>query len=457
MPKQINKHEETSVKPRNSDTPTPRHSLAVLGLWHQGVVAAACLADFGHDVVAADGDAKRVADLNAGKAPLFEPGLDALLKKGLAGGGLRFVSDVAGAVRGRQAVLLTFDTPVDENDQSDLGGVFAAVDAITPNLDNDTVILVTAQVPVGTCDELARRIRERRPGLKFGIAYSPENLRLGQAIDRFMHPALPVIGSDDPAVLDRVEQWFAPMGVKWARVDLRTAEMTKHALNAFLATSVTFANELGNLCDEVGADGHRIAEVLRLEPRVGPKAMLFPGLGFSGGTLARDLQTLRGIGDHAGLDTLMLDGIWEANRRQNRLVLRKLTKAFGDTKGVEVTVLGLTYKPDTSTLRRSASLEIIADLVGAGMRVRAHDPKADPAEVARHGEFRFCGDVYEALKGAQAAVLITGWAEYGKLDFARVKNVMARPLLIDVNNMLDAGQLQKLGFTYLDVGRGRRT
>jgi UDPglucose 6-dehydrogenase len=430
--------------------------LCVIGLWHQGVVAAACFADMGYDVVAADTDAKKIADLNAGKAPLFEPGLDELLKKGLGGGHLKFVADLAGAVKGRRDVLLMFDTPVDENDRSDLSGVFAAVEAMAPNLEEDTVLLVTAQVPVGTCDEIARILRERRPGLKFGITYSPENLRLGQAIERFMHPALPVIGSDDAAALDRVEQWFKPLGVKWERVNLRTGEMTKHALNAFLATSVTFANELGNLCDEVGADGQRVAQVMRLEPRVGPKAMLLPGLGFSGGTLARDVQTLRGIGDRAKLDTLMLDGLWESNRQQNRLVIRKLKKALGDVKGVPVTVLGLTYKPDTSTLRRSASLEIIADLAAAGMKVSAHDPKADRAEVAAHKEFRFCEDVYDALKGAQAAVLITGWAEYKRLDFERVKKAMARPLILDVNNMLDAERLGTLGFTYLDVGRGRR-
>ena len=318
------------------------------------------------------------------------------------------------------------------------------------------MIWVTAQVPVGTCDRIAQAIRERNPALEFGIAYSPENLRLGQAIDRFLHPALPVIGADDPAVLDRLEKFLAPMEVRWERVNLRTAEMTKHALNAFLATSICFANELGNLCDEVGADGRRVAEVLRLEPRVGAKAMLFPGLGFSGGTLARDLQTLRGLGDQSGLETLLLDGAWESNLRQNQLVLRKLKKALGKLDGVPVAVLGLTYKPDTSALRRSAALEIIADLGREGMRVSAHDPKADRAEVAKRSGFRFCEDVYDAVKGARALVVITGWAEYKALDFGRVRKLMAGPLVIDTNNMLDAEALAKLGFTYLDIGRGRK-
>lgn len=430
--------------------------VCVIGCWHQGVVGAACLADLGCDVLAADHDCGRVDGLRGGKAPLFEPGLDELIGKGLKAGQLSFTVDVAGSVRGRPYVLLMFDTPVDEKDQSDLSEVLATAEEIAPNLAAGAVVLVTAQVPVGTCDRIAEIIRKRNPGARFGIAYSPENLRLGQAIDRFRHPALPVIGSDDPATLDVLERLFAPLAAKWERVNLRTAEVVKHALNGFLAVSIGYANELGNLCDEVGADGARVAQVLRLEPRVGPKAMLLPGLGFSGGTLARDVQTLRGLSHKHGLNTHLLDGLWESNAEQNQLVLRKLRKVFGNLDGIPVAVLGLTYKPDTSTLRRSASLAIIADLVAAGMTVRAHDPKADRAEVALHKEFTFVEDVYEALRGAKAAVLITGWADYRKLDFEKVKGVMQRPVLIDCNNMLDADRLEAVGFTYLDIGRGRK-
>ncbi len=440
---------------RQSNAPV-RRRIAVIGCWHQGVVAAACLADLGYDVLGADHDGKRVASLNAGKAPLFEPGLDKLLQKAARSGRLKFTTDVANAVIGIRDVLIMFDTPVDEKDQSDLSEIFSTAAEIAPQLENDTVLFVTAQVPVGTCDQIAAILREKNPSVKFGIAYSPENLRLGQAIDRFVDPAMPVIGADDARTLDRVEQLLAPLKVNWARVNLRTAEMAKHALNAFLATSVAFANEIGNLCDEVGADGKRLAEVLRMEERVGRKAMLFPGLGFSGGTLARDMQTLRGLGRQYGLDTPMLDGIWESNRIQNRLVVRKLKKAIGKLDNVPVAVLGLTYKPDTSTLRRSVALEIIGDLLKAGMKVSAHDPMADRGEVAAQTGFKFCEDVYEALKGAQAMVLITGWADYRKLDFKRVKKAMARPVIIDVNNMLDADKLKSLGFTYLDIGRGRK-
>jgi UDPglucose 6-dehydrogenase len=429
--------------------------LCVIGLWHQGVVAAACLADRGHDVLAADRDGERVRRLAAGRAPLFEPGLDELVDKGLREGRLRFTNDLGGAVRGRRDVLLAFDTPVDERDESDLGEIFAVAREVAPVLAPDTILLVTAQVPVGTCDEIARAIRAANPGARFDIAYSPENLRLGQAIDRFLHPALPVIGAADERVFCRVEAVLpAPAGA-WMRVPVRTAEMTKHALNAFLALSVCFGNEVGNLCDEVGADGWRVAEALRLEPRVGPQAMLRPGLGFSGGTLARDVQTLRTLGDRFGLDTPLLDGAWDSNRRQNGLVVRKLERALGTLDGVPVAVLGLTYTPGTSTLRRSAALEVIGDLIGRGAGVSAHDPRADRRELAVQPGLKVFDDVYDALAGARAAVLMTAWPEYRELAFDRVRALMARPLILDTASLLDAGALEGQGFTYLDIGRGR--
>ena len=396
--------------------------VCVIGLWHQGIVGAACLADLGCSVVAADHDEGKVNRLNGGRAPLYEPGLDELIAAGLASGRLRFSGDVAGSVVGRPYVLLMFDTPVNDRDESDLSEVLATAGEIAPHLSDGVVLYVTAQVPVGTCDRIAGIIREANPSLQFGIAYSPENLRLGQAIERFRKPPLPVIGADDPATLDRLEPLLAPLGVDWARVDLRTAEMTKHALNAFLATSICFANELGNLCDEVGADGRRVAEVLRLEPRVGSKAMLFPGLGFAGGTLARDMQTLRSLGDRSGLETPMLDGAWESNVRQNRLVVRKLRKAFGGRglKGVRAAVLGLTYKPDTSTLRRSASLEIIAEMAERGDDRRGPRPEGRPRRgrrppgvPVRRGSLRGRGGggrpgADHALAGVQVAGLRAG-------------------------------------------------
>jgi UDPglucose 6-dehydrogenase len=249
---------------------------------------------------------------------------------------------------------------------------------------------------------------------------------------------------------------LGPLAAQWHRVGLRTGEMMKHALNSFLGLSICFANELGNICDAVGADGKRVGELLRLEPRVGPKAMLLPGLGFSGGTLARDMQTLRRLGRNFNLDTPLLDGAWKANAEQNHLVVRKLASVIPDLRGARVAVLGLTYKPDTSTLRRSAAMEVIADLVARGASVNAHDPLADREELKAHTEFTFFDDPLSAVQGADALVLMTPWKDYGGLDFAAIKQRMARSYVLDTAGLWNADQLTALGFMYDDIGRGRR-
>jgi len=429
--------------------------IAVLGLWHQGVVGAACLAELGHDVAGADPNAETIARLESGRAPLFEPGLDELLAKGLASHRLTFSTSYARAVEGAPLVFVMFDTPVNERDESDLSEIFACIEQIAPALHRATTLLVTAQVPVGTCDELAAALA-RRGRSDVALAYMPENLRLGQAIERFNAPALPVIGTDDDRAFEQLRAVFAPLAPEWQHVSLRTGEMIKHALNGFLGLSISFANELGNICDAVGADGKRVGEILRLEPRVGAKAMLLPGLGFSGGTLARDMQTLRRLGREHGLPTPLLDGAWAANAEQNRLVVRKLQAALSELRGARVAVLGLTYKPDTSTLRRSAALEVIADLAAAGAVVTAHDPRADRNELAAYGAFDFHEDPLDAVDGAAALVLMTPWSDYRGLDFAAVRERMAGSYVLDTAGLWDAEVLTGLGFGYDEIGRGRQ-
>jgi UDPglucose 6-dehydrogenase len=433
-------------------------AVAIVGLWHQGVVAAACHADWGHDVIAADYNRATVAMLSEGKAPLFEPGLDELLSRGLAAHRLQFSETPADAVTGRRFVILAFDTPVDADDRSDFAEFWRTVEEITPNLCDYVVIHVTAQVPVGTCDEVRKRISKVRPTLMFGISYSPENLRLGVAIERFRRPPLPVIGSDDEWVLRALEALYSSCEVQWHRCGIRTAEMSKHALNGFLATSVCFANEIGNLCDEVGADGYRLAELLRLEPRVGAKAMLFPGLGFSGGTLARDIQTLRALGDRVGVETPLLDGTWQSNQQQNRCVVRRLKAVFGGSlKGRRIAVLGLTYKVGTSTLRRSAAVEISRDLAAAGASVSATDPKADRGELRGYSSFVFHETVLEAVRHSDAVVLMTPWTEFRDIDFSAVKAAMRGEVVFDTANFWNPDVVAAAGLRYLNIGRGRHT
>jgi UDPglucose 6-dehydrogenase len=431
--------------------------ICIVGIWHQGAVASACLADAGYTVIGVDQDQTRVDDLNRGRAPLFEPGLDELLKSGLQSGRLSFTTNIAEGLNASRNVFMMFDTPVDENDDVDLTEIFATSREIAPHLSPDSLILVTAQVPIGSCELIEETIRKSNPQADFMIAYSPENLRLGEAIVRFKTPPLPVIGSDHQEALKRLELLFAPLHSSWMRVNLRTAEMIKHGLNAFLAVSICFANELGNLCDELGADAQQIAAALRLEPRIGSKAMLFPGLGFSGGTLARDMKTLQRLGDSLGYETYLIDGAWKTNVRQNQLVVSKLRKILGPLDGLKIGVLGLTYKPNTSTLRRSASIEIIREMVSQNASVRACDPKADREELKAHLEFQVCEDAYAVAENCDALVLITPWPEFKDLDFKRLRSVMKRPLIFDTQNLLDPSRMSESGFTYLGIGRGLAT
>jgi len=431
--------------------------IAVIGCWHQGVVGAACLADMGHKVTGYDTDSTRVHQLNNAKAPLYEPGLDELLLKVESAGSLTFTTDASAAVKDCGIVMVMHDTPVDHNDHSDLSGIYLDVETMAGSLAKNAIVYVTAQVPVGTCDRIAEIIRLQNPDWRGGLAYSPENLRLGQAIERFRTPPLPVVGTDRDETFQRLEKFLAGFPVKWKQVNLRTAEMSKHALNAFLATSICFANELGNLCDLLGADGHKLAEVLRMEPRIGSKAMLFPGLGFSGGTLARDMQTLRGFGDQLGIETKLLDGAWAANQSQNQIVVQTLRRVLGgNLAGKTIAVLGLTYKPDTSTLRRSAALEVILALEKEGALINAHDPKADREELKQFKSFTVFDDIYVAVRGVDALVLMTPWPVYREVSPVRVKEVMKGNIVFDTANLWPVAEWENAGLIDLTIGRGRK-
>jgi len=428
--------------------------VCVVGIWHLGSVVSACLADLGYRVIGVDKDSKRVRNLNKGVPPLFEPGLAELIKKNLESKRLSYTTGLESALKGAKYVLITFDTPVDARDEVDLSEIFKTSAELGRYLEDGSVVIVSSQVPVGTCEKMASVIASQKPSLSFGIAYVPENLRLGQAIERFRHPEMIVIGSDSVAVQAKVEELFSVVRAPKLKVNLRTAEMIKHAINAYLATSISFINEVANLCDEVGADAVKVAEAMRLDSRISPKAPLRPGLGFAGGTLARDLKVLQKLGGKVGYQTHMIDSVLRVNQEQNRIVAKKLLKMHGSLRNLTVGILGLTYKAETSTLRRSASLEIIRDLTDGGARVKAYDPKADPREVEIHGEFEFCSDPYAVASGSDALILMTYWPEFKELDLSRIKSLMRKPIVIDAQNMLDSEQMIQMGFDYLGVGRG---
>ncbi len=440
------------AEPPNSGS---EQAICIVGIWHQGAVAAACLADAGLAVIGVDFDADRVGRLNQGKAPLYEPGLDDLLTKGIASGRLTFATSLAEGLSRSKVVFLMIDTPVDDHDDVDLAPIWEAAKEMGRFLQPDSHILVTAQVPVGTCEEIASTIRQTNPNASFGIAYSPENLRLGQAIELYRHPQLPVIGSDDIQTLDRIESVLSVLNADWTRVGLRTAEMTKHALNAFLAVCVTFGNEIADVSDELGADAEQVMKALRREQRVGAKAMILPGLGFSGGTLARDVRTLQRLGDSLHQETAVLDGVWQANELHNGLVVRKLQALLGSLDGKRIGVLGLTYKVGTSTLRRSLAIDVSRQLVALGACVTAFDPKADPDELGEYPEIEVASRPEQVADGADAVVLMTPWPEFKELDFAGLAAKMRKRILVDPSNFLDGSRLGQLGYIYVGVGRGQ--
>jgi UDPglucose 6-dehydrogenase len=427
-------------------------AVCIVGIWHQGAVAAACLADAGFTVIGVEADRATAALLSGGRAPLFEPGLDELLAEGIASGRLTFTSDVA-AVGIAATVMVMFDTPVDDNDDVDLSLLMSMVRAMAPHLRPDCRVLVTAQVPVGTCDRILETIREINPAAPAGIAYSPENLRLGQAIELYRHPQLPVLGSDDPATLDHLEAVLSELHAEWIRVDLRTAEMIKHALNAFLAMSVAFGNEIADICDLVGADGQQVSSALRREPRIGARAMILPGLGFAGGTLARDIRALQSAAADLDHETALLDGIRRANEAHNRVVISALVRRLGSLTGRRIGILGLTYKPGTSTLRRSLSLEVAAQIAARGADVAAFDPRADAEELSAHPYIATVAEPLAVAEGADAVVIMTPWPEFRDLDYAAMSRRMNRALLLDPSNLLDARTMAELGFEYVGIGR----
>ncbi len=428
--------------------------VCVIGLWHLGCVYSACLADFGYQVSGADYDAERVQNLNNGIPPLFEPGLEELIAANIKAGRLIYTTGIENAVSNCPNVIIAFDTPVDDNDEVDLSPVTDACKRIAPYLKNECILIISSQVPVGTCHTIRTMIKKENPVLDFDVACCPENLRLGKAIVYFKKPDRIVIGADSDVVLDKVEKFFSVIPAPVIRMDTKSAEMTKHALNAFLATSISFGSEIANICDEVGADTLKVAQALRSESRIGNGIPLLPGLGFAGGTLARDLKILKKAGRDHNYETLLIDSVLTVNKRQNGIVIRKLEKVFGFVKGLNIGVLGITYKPGTSTLRRSSSLEIIAELVKKGARVKAFDPKADMHEVKQHIEFDFLDNAYTVAENSDALILITEWPEFRLLDYDRIKNLMKKPVLIDARNMLDMEQMKKLGFSYLGIGRG---
>jgi UDPglucose 6-dehydrogenase len=431
-------------------------NVCVVGLWHLGTVTAACLAASGdHHVTGLDFDPSVIAYLSTGTPPLFEPGLEALVQSALASGHLAFTTDVATAIQNADVVWIAYDTPVDDDDRMDVEFVVERTARLFSHLADNQLVLISSQVPVGTTHRIERMFASEAPSRTVTFGYSPENLRLGKAIDAFTHPDRIVIGVRTEADRVKASRLLRPFSdhIEWMSVE--SAEMTKHALNAFLASSITFINEIAALCERVGADATEVESGLKSEARIGPKAYLSAGGAFAGGTLARDVVFLSHLGEIHGVPTHMLSSIKASNDAHRHWAERRLSEVLGDVAESTVAVWGLTYKPGTDTLRRSSAVELCEWLRTRGAAVRAHDPAVRnlPRELSAY--VQLADSALDAADGASALVVATPWPEYRDLAAVDVVARMARPLVLDASRFLDATLGASADIEYLSVGKAR--
>jgi len=416
--------------------------VCVAGLWHLGSVTAACLAAGGHDVTGWDANEATIAALNARQPPVFEPGLAELVAQGIAAGRLRFTADRAEALRGAEVLWIAYDTPVDDDDHADVAFVMREVESLLPHVADGALVLISSQMPVGS----TRALEATAPRLHFG--YSPENLRLGKAIEVFTKPDRVVAGVRHASDRETVAQLLAPFTDRIEWMSVESAEMTKHALNAFLATSVSFINEIAAICEHVGADAKEVERGLKSEQRIGPKSYLGPGAAFAGGTLARDVVFLSAVGRERGVPTKLIDGVKASNDAHRSWAQRRLGELLGDLAGKQVAVWGLTYKPGTDTLRRSSAVELCRWLVAQRARVTAHDPAVKSIDV---DGVELRGDPLEAASGAAALVVMTEWPDYRKIDGAAIAGACG--LVLDANRFLAAQLGSNERVVYATVGK----
>lgn len=427
-------------------------NVCVFGLWHLGCVTAACLAEH-FTTVGVDPDSSTVARLQSGEPPVFEPGLSELIRTGLGTGRLRFTCDLGGTVRQSDIVWVTFDTPVDENDEADCDYVERQIRRLFPHLGPQTMILISSQLPVGSTSRMEVAYRDEFPSGEARFAYSPENLRLGKALQVFRQPDRIVAGVRSPEDREFLTGLLSPFQGRLVWMSVESAEMTKHALNAFLADSVAFANEIASLCEEVGADAQEVEQGLKTEERIGPRAYLRAGGAFAGGTLARDVSFLTMLAKQARLPVPLLESIRESNDLHKNWPRRKLESVLGKLPGSTVAVLGLTYKPGTDTLRRSSAVELCRWLRERQVAVRAFDPAVNSLPEELSGIIELCDSALEALAGADAMVLATECPEFRKVSASDLIERMKTPVVLDANRFLEKSLGTVSAIQYVTVGK----
>jgi UDPglucose 6-dehydrogenase len=432
--------------------------ITMIGSGYVGLVSGACFSDFGHEVTCVDKDAAKIAALNAGEIPIFEPGLDYLVKSNAAAGRLTFTTDIAAAVRAADAVFIAVGTPSRRGDgYADLSYVYGAAAEIAAALDGFTVIVDKSTVPVGTGDEVERIIREANPAADFAVISNPEFLREGAAIGDFKHPDRIVIGGDDERGLQRMREIYRPLflGGKSPLIEMsrRGAELTKYAGNAFLATKITFINEIADLCEKVGADVREVARGIGLDNRIGGK-FLNAGPGYGGSCFPKDTLALLKTAQDFEAPQRIVEAVVAVNDNRKRAMGRKVIAACGgDVRGKRIAMLGLTFKPNTDDMRDSPSVAIIRALQDAGAQIVACDPEGiGQARLVLDG-VEFVAGPWEAVQGAAAAVIVTEWDAYRALDLKQMRAALAEPVLVDLRNIYDREIAEAAGLIYHAVGR----
>ena len=428
--------------------------ICVVGTGYVGLVTGTCFADLGNDVTCLDVDNERIQKLNHGEMPIYEPGLEQLVLQNSRSGRLRFSTDYNEALTGAEYAFIAVGTPSGTDGEADLQYVRSAAEAIADRVDWPIVVINKSTVPVGTGDWVAEVITQRRSGrrLDFSVVSNPEFLREGSAISDFMNPDRVVLGSLNKEAAQKVASLYQPLRCSIMITDLRTAEMIKYASNAFLATRISFINEIANICEALGADVTEVARGMGLDKRIGP-SFLDAGLGWGGSCFPKDVKALEHMAVLHGTQPQLLQAVMEINRNQRRRAIMKLRKALGNLNDKTIGILGLAFKSNTDDIRESPALEIIHLLQNEGAKINAYDPQAmeNAGKVFNH--VNLCENAYEVAEGADALLLATNWNEFKQLDFTRIYKLMKHPILLDGRNLWDAEPLRELGFKYIGVGR----
>jgi UDPglucose 6-dehydrogenase len=430
--------------------------ICVIGTGYVGLVTGVCFADLGNTVYCLDINEKRISLLKKGVMPIYEPGLEEIVDRNVKANRLFFTTSYSDALKNAEFAFIAVGTPSGADGEADLKSVHAAAESIAKTVDHDLVVVNKSTVPVGTGDSVAEIIQNTcgKKDVNFSVVSNPEFLREGSAIADFMNPDRIILGSTNPEAAKEVAKLYQPLRTTVMITDIRTAEMVKYASNAFLATRISFINEIANICDELGADVREVADGMGLDKRIG-RSFLDAGLGWGGSCFPKDVKALAHMAVLHNTHPQLLQAVMDINRNQRRRVVYKLRNLLGGSlTGKEVGVLGLSFKPNTDDMREAPAVEIIHLLENEGAKIRAYDPQAMENAKKELPKVKLCSDPYQTAENVDALILATEWNEFKQLDFSRIFKLMRTPVMVDGRNQWDSSKLREIGFTYFGIGQG---